>query len=153
MPSRWIEAARWLLLLPVLLAALLSGQARAEGAGAEAGVAEAGGVNAVAPVEHLRLLLQASPLAGSQFHALKHLYPRLRPGDALDLVREPDNRYDPLAVRVEWQGHKLGYVPRKENRAVATALDQGERLQARISRLSQDRDPWQRLEFEVWMEL
>ena len=33
-------------------------------------------------------------------------------GAALSLVREPDNAYDPRAVRVDWQGHKLGYVPR-----------------------------------------
>ncbi len=103
--------------------------------------------------ERIRILVQSSPLAGSQFHALEALRPQLQPGDALELVREPDNPHDPLAVRVEWQGHKLGYVPRKENRAVATALDRGERLQARISRLREEKNPWKRLEFEVLLEL
>ena len=91
----------------------------------------------------VRLLVQASPLAGSQFHDLEALRPRLRVGDPLTLVREPENPHDPRAVRVEWQGHKLGYVPRKENRSVAAALD----------RLREDPDPWRRLEFEIWMEL
>ncbi|MDD3482470.1 HIRAN domain-containing protein [Azovibrio restrictus] len=101
----------------------------------------------------VRLLVQASPLAGSQFHDLETLRPRLRVGDPLSLVREPENPHDPRAVRVEWQGRKLGYVPRKENRSVAAALDRGDVLRARISRLQEDPDPWRRLEFEVWMEL
>lgn len=101
----------------------------------------------------VRLLVQASPLAGSQFHDLEALRPRLRVGDPLTLVREPENPHDPRAVRVEWQGHKLGYVPRKENRSVAAALDRGDVLRARIARLREDPDPWRRLEFEIWMEL
>ncbi len=101
----------------------------------------------------MRLLVQSSPLAGSQFHALKSLVHRMQEGDALTLVREPDNPHDPLAIRVEWQGHKLGYVPRKENRAVAEAMDRGEHLQARVSRIRDARNPWQRLELEILMEL
>jgi hypothetical protein len=101
----------------------------------------------------VRVLLQAAPLAGSQFHALPELAGRMTVGDALTLRREPDNRHDPYAVRVEWQGRMLGYVPRRENRAVAAALDQGVPLEARISRLRPSADPWQRLEFEVLLGL
>jgi hypothetical protein len=77
----------------------------------------------------------------------------MKVGDALALIREPDNPHDPQAVRVEWHGRKLGYVPRKENEAVARQLDHGNRLQARIVRLSKHRDPWKRIEFEVYLEL
>ena len=103
--------------------------------------------------EQVRLLIQASPLAGSQYHALPELLGRMQPGDALSLVREPENRYDRRAIRIEWQGIKIGYVPRRENRIIAAALDQGERLQARIAELRNDPDPWRRLRFEVWLEL
>jgi hypothetical protein len=101
----------------------------------------------------VRVLLQSAPLAGSQFHALPELAARIQVGDALILRREPDNRHDPYAVRVEWRGRLLGYVPRRENRAVATALDQGLPLEARVSRLRPSADPWQRLEFEVLLGL
>jgi hypothetical protein len=100
-----------------------------------------------------RILVQSSPLAGFQFHEGKALWSRLQVGDALTLVREPDNPYDARAVRVEWQGHKLGYVPRKENEAVARQLDLGNKLEARIVRLQKHRDPWKRLEFEVFLRL
>jgi hypothetical protein len=46
------------------------------------------------------LTLQRSPLAGFQYHASERVWPRLRTGDALKLVREPGNRYDARAVAV-----------------------------------------------------
>lgn len=95
------------------------------------------------------LLLQDSPLAGFQFHAGKRLWPQMRVGDALVLVREPANPHDPLAIRVEWQGQHIGYVPRRENSDMARLLDRGVRLFARISRLAESRDPWARVRFEI----
>jgi hypothetical protein len=106
-----------------------------------------------AQAESVRMLVQSSPLAGSQYYAVGESWREMRVGDRLDLIREPDNRHDARAIRVEWRGRKLGYVPRAENRAVAAALDQGERLVARISRLTEHPDPWRRVEFEVFVEL
>ena len=95
------------------------------------------------------ILLQDSPLAGFQYHAGKALWPQMQVGDALTLVREPDNPHDARAVRVEWQGHKIGYVPRRENADVARFMDGGQMLVARISRLADVRDPWSRVRFEI----
>jgi len=106
-----------------------------------------------AQAESVRLLVQSSPLAGSQYYAVGEFWWQLQVGDALTLVREPDNRHDRHAIRVEWRGHKLGYVPRSENRSVAAAMDQGERLVARIARLTEHPNPWRRVEFEVFIEL
>lgn len=100
-----------------------------------------------------RILVQSSPLAGFQFHEGKALWSQMKVGDALTLVREPANPHDARAVRVEWQGHKLGYVPRAENEAVARQLDRGNKLEARIVRLTKHRDPWRRIEFEVFVRL
>ncbi len=101
--------------------------------------------------EHI--LLQASPLAGFQYYQGKQVWAEMREGDVLELVREPQNAYDPRAVRVEWHGIKLGYVPRRDNEAVARLLDRGNRLEARITRLSTSRNPWQRILFEVYLPL
>ncbi len=99
------------------------------------------------------ILLQDSPLAGFQYHAGKALWPQMRAGDALALVREPDNPHDARAVRVEWRGHKIGYVPRRENADVARLLDRGQALSARIVRLAEVRDPWARVRFEILIPL
>jgi hypothetical protein len=95
------------------------------------------------------ILLQDSPLAGFQYHAGKQLWSQMQVGDALTLIREPDNRYDAKAVRIEWQGHKIGYVPRRDNADAARFMDSAQVLQARISRLADGRDPWSRVRFEI----
>lgn len=107
----------------------------------------------LAQAESVRFLIQRSPLAGAQHYAVGELLPTMKIGDPLDLIREPDNRHDRYAIRVEWRGQKLGYVPRAENQALAAALDAGDKLLARIAHLRADANPWQRLEFEVFMVL
>ena len=100
----------------------------------------------------LRLLVQESPLAGYRYASAAEIWPLLRAGDELELSREPDNPHDPNAVRVEWRGRKLGYVPRRENAALAWGLDRGERLRARITRLEPHPNPARRVRFEVFIE-
>jgi HIRAN domain-containing protein len=106
------------------------------------------------PAAHpsVRLLVQNSLLAGFRYAEAAQVWPQLNAGDALDLVREPDNPHDANAVRVEWRGRKLGYVPRAENGALAWAMDRGEPLRARVSRLAEHRNPRRRIEFEVYIE-
>lgn len=102
----------------------------------------------------IRILVQSSPLAGSQYHALATLAPGMQVGDELELRREPDNRHDAHAVLVLWRGEKLGYLPRRENRSVAQAMDAGRKLRATVNRLRpNDADPWRRLEVAVHLEL
>lgn len=100
-----------------------------------------------------KILLQSSPLAGFRYYEGKQLWSEMKVGDPLQLIREPDNSYDPNAVRVEWQGHKLGYVPRADNQALARFMDRGSKAEARITRLKKSRNPWQRIEFEVYLGL
>ncbi len=99
------------------------------------------------------IIVQQSPLAGFQYYDGKVLWDNMRVGDALTLVREPQNPHDSNAVRVEWKGQPLGYVPRRDNRDVARQMDRGIAVQARIVNLKDARNPWQRVEFEIFVEL
>ena len=105
-----------------------------------------------APAQSVRLLVQSSRLAGFVHDQAAAVFPQLRIGDGLQLAREPDNPYDPNAVRVEWRGRKLGYVPRAENAALAWAMDRGETLSARVTRLRHHPNPRMRIEFDVYIE-
>jgi len=93
--------------------------------------------------------LQHSPLAGFQYHQGETLWPQFAVGQSLQLTRETDNRYDERAVRVDWQGHKLGYLPRMDNAAVSQLLDRGESLEAVICKLTESNNPWDRIAVEV----
>ena len=97
-------------------------------------------------------MVQSSPLAGFRYHAAGELWGELRVGDALTLERERDNPHDAHAVSVAWRGHKLGYVPRRENALLAWSLDRGDALRARISRLNEHPNPARRIEFEVYAQ-
>jgi hypothetical protein len=114
------------------LALLLSGEARLE--------------------ERVRLLVQSSPLAGFRYHAAADVWRDLRVGDRLELEREPGNPHDGNAVKVLWRGRVLGYVPRRENAALAWGLDRGTPLRARISALAQHPNPARRLRFDIYVE-
>jgi hypothetical protein len=95
------------------------------------------------------IVVQRSPLAGFRHYAGEEVLRELKPGDRLELVREPDNPYDANAVRVEWRGVKLGYVPRRDNAAVARQMDHGAALEARLAGMRENRNRSVRLEFEV----
>jgi HIRAN domain len=105
-----------------------------------------------AAAQQVRLLVQSSPLAGFNYHQAPEVWQAMRIGDALTLEREPDNVHDARAISVRWRGHKLGYVPRAQNAALAWAMDRGEYIDARVSRLRPDRNPRKRIEFEVFVE-
>jgi hypothetical protein len=105
-----------------------------------------------AAAQQVRILVQSSPLAGFNYHQASDVWQGMRIGDALVLQREPDNVHDARAISVQWRGHKLGYVPRAQNAALAWAMDRGESLDARVSRLQPHRNPRKRIEFEVYVE-
>ncbi|TSE31892.1 HIRAN domain-containing protein [Tepidimonas taiwanensis] len=69
-------------------------------------------------------------VAGLLYRPGRYCLARLGVGDAVRLVREPDNPHDPLAVRIDWGDVTLGYIPRRVNRDVAAALDAGVPLRA-----------------------
>jgi hypothetical protein len=101
----------------------------------------------------VRVLVHSSPLAGFQYHDAAAVWSELRVGDALSLVREARNPHDANAVRVEWHGRPLGYLPRAENRSVAAEMDRGTRISARIGELRDERNPWRRLRVDVFVTL
>ena len=104
-----------------------------------------------AGAQEVKFMVQRSPLAGFRYHEAPRLLPQLRPGEPLSLLREPGNPHDRNAVRVEWQGHKLGYVPRRQNEALAWAMDTGQSVSARIVEPPRRRGR-RRVDFEVYVE-
>ena len=99
------------------------------------------------------IVVQRSPLAGFRHYDGREIWHDMKVGDRLQLVREPDNPYDASAVRVDWRGVTLGYVPRRDNAAVARQMDHGAALEARVAGLRENRNHSVRVEFEVVVPL
>jgi hypothetical protein len=102
-----------------------------------------------APAAEAVIVVQRSPLAGFRHHDAGETWRQMAEGDHLQLVREADNPYDANAVRVEWRGVKLGYVPQRDNAAVARQMDRGTMLEARVALLRENRNRSVRIEFEI----
>jgi hypothetical protein len=105
------------------------------------------------PVAKARVLVQTTLAAGLRHHEAKAVWDRMQPGDALVLVREPANPHDPDAVRLDWDGHVLGYLPRPDSADIARQLDRGQALKARIVTLAKYRNHRRKLEVEIFLEL
>lgn len=85
-----------------------------------------------------RLALFRFAIAGGFYHGLRHVRGLLAPGMLLDLHAEPDNPHDAYAVAVRMPagapqaGLRLGYLPRRGNRAAALWLARGAVLRAEV---------------------
>lgn len=81
---------------------------------------------------------------------------RLRGGQKLTLLREPDNPYDEMAILVLNDGVKLGYVPRRNNTIPANLMDAGKYLYATVDDILDDPDdphyPWEALAIKIYMK-
>lgn len=98
-------------------------------------------------------VVQRSLAAGLRHHAAKHVWDEMTVGDPLQLVREPANGEDVNAVRIEWRGFMLGYLPRSENTAVARQLDRGAPLRARVGELAKYRNHRLKLAVDIYLPL
>ena len=100
-----------------------------------------------------RIVVQHAPLAGFVYYDGKEVWDRMQRGDRLALVREPANPHDSNAVRIEWHGHMLGYVPRNDNRDLARQMDHGARVDARVTELHRAANGRHRISYEISVPL
>ena len=99
------------------------------------------------------LVIRNSPLAGFRYNDGRQVWDEMRAGDALLLVREPENAFDAFAIRLEWNGRRIGYVPRDQNRALAHALDAGTPIEARIVELAKRHNGRHVISYDIFIPL
>ena len=86
-------------------------------------------------------------IAGLQYYEVLEVWKKLEIGQALELLPEPENRFDKHAVVVAFEGKKLGYLPRSQNRAVSKILQAGhDAYEARIQSLYAQNPMYERVE-------
>lgn len=88
-------------------------------------------------------------IAGLQYYKGLQILTHMRPGDTLTLRAEPDNIHDHYAVLIHGYGHKLGYVPRTDNRHISRLLRQNAPVSCRISAVHPAAPTWQAVRVEV----
>jgi hypothetical protein len=78
----------------------------------------------------------------------------LTEGTVVSLVREADNKYDKLAIRIDnAAGEKLGYVPRKKNEILARLLDGGKMLYGKVAEVEfSEYSSWITITVKIYMK-
>ena len=96
------------------------------------------------------LLVQKTRINGMAYYDIHQVVEQMSLNDKLTLKREPDNKHDCKAVEVYWRDHKLGYVPRISNFALAKMLDDGENITAKVVKLNAEDLPWAGVAIEIF---
>lgn len=74
-------------------------------------------------------------------------------GAALEITAEPDNPCDPFAVRLDYLGAQIGYLPRSQNQVISRLLQQGAPVECHIARIDEDAPPWQAVTVKVSIQI
>ena len=87
----------------------------------------------------------------SHIEGMEELEPHLAENDRLEFFREPDNRYDELAIVIKTaDGVKIGYVPKQDNAIFARLMDAGKLLFGKITS-KKKRGLWVKIEIKVFL--
>ena len=84
------------------------------------------------PFQGREIELLVTYIAGMVHHNRGEEIQALPAEGELHLQREPGNPHDGRAIAVHWRERRIGYVPRRENTALAALMDAGKLLSARL---------------------
>jgi len=88
-------------------------------------------------------------IAGVQYHEMNKVLDILDDGMELTLVPEPTNKYDPNAVRIEFDDTMLGYIPKQFSSEIAGALELGTELVCIITDFNKTASPWEQCKVTI----
>jgi len=103
------------------------------------------------PLKHYhKLYLLQCFVAGFKFYDGPTLLSNMQEGDQLELVREPNNKYDECAIALHWNNRKIGFIPATENELLSRLIDgQALDLIAEITHLNSQAPTWETMSISI----
>ena len=100
-----------------------------------------------------QIYLISARIAGSYYvDNIHELLEQMKEGSKLHFFREPENKYDNLAIVVKNHNkEKLGYVPREQNPILARLMDAGKLIYGTVKKIEND-ESYINVEMEIYME-
>ena len=99
------------------------------------------------PQEKLTHELFRFNIAGVQYSDYQTAASNIKVGDKVDLFWEPSNKFDDKAIRIEWKGIKLGYVPKHTYEDCQSVLhnyrEMGIKILTHIVSINKNNPSWQ----------
>ena len=103
------------------------------------------------PEEEKTTALLKCYIAGYAYYQGERVIDQLKQGCKLDLIREPENPYDNKAIAIYFKNHKLGFIPRINNKVIANIMDQKIEVFAKILKIKPENNDWDKVRVEVVM--
>lgn len=105
------------------------------------------------PFESEIFLLKVK-IAGLIYYEASQVKNELKNKDKLILKREPNNKYDKLAIEVYYNKNiKLGYVPRNKNEVIARLMDAGKIIYGLINSFnSNEYNDYLEIDMDIFMK-
>jgi hypothetical protein len=89
-------------------------------------------------------------IAGVQHHQMYKVLKDMKIGERLSIIPDPENKYDPNAIRLEYLGIiMVGFVPKKFSSEVNAKLAVGKTLECVIVELNPTKKPWEQCKVEI----
>lgn len=105
-------------------------------------------VNGEKPKE--QKIIYRSFVRGLAFSPGKKVLPYMKAGEKLDLLREPENKYDSNAIALCYNGQKIGYVAAEDNSMLSQLLDAGHgNFVAEVDNIHADAPVWHRVSYMI----
>ena len=77
----------------------------------------------------------------------------IKPGTILAMEPEPDNPYDSEAIKLAFNGVKLGYMPKEKNglAALLAFYGHGDVLECRVTQVDPTAEPWKQVRVSLFV--
>jgi len=100
--------------------------------------------------QYHKLYLLKCFVRGFQYYDGPHLLDVMKQGSMLELVREPDNKYDECAIALHFNNRKIGFIPAESNEILSRLIDaQAVELIAEITHIEKEAATWENIHIAV----
>ena len=103
------------------------------------------------PFEHDIYLFDSFVAGTTHIKNIEEIYQTIEKDDKLVFYREPENEYDPQAIRIETlKKEKVGYVPRQDNIIFSRLIDAGKNIFAKVE-TKEMKGKWARIYIKIYL--
>lgn len=101
--------------------------------------------------QYQKVYLLQSFVRGFQYYEGPNIIKEINQSGLLEMVREPDNKYDRKAIALHFNCQKIGFLPMESNEVLSILMDAKLiELQAEVTHIEPDAADWEKLHIAVY---
>lgn len=110
-----------------------------------------GSGNGIAPFTREIFLIDIVVAGTMHCPDIEQLAPLIKEGTVLRMLRDPSNEYDEMAIGINLDNHRIGWVPMELNLIISRLMDAGKAFVCRVTDADWKNDRWFRIVAKISM--